>query len=439
MNSIYEDKKKVTRNSILDALRLAGDWTLQTVQAAKQNSENGCGYRDLYIIDNKIKWQYPRSNRCTQILRWLELAEILNDQQYLDFAVDYADWMIHEPMRGICRAEHKSAEGMVWYWRDTNGYSTVYSMLLPEAFWKLGDITGREIYRDIAVTCGNTLAANQLPSGALPQHWALGGEGWSKTKALDASVNSRIGYAVGTFSFLWEKTGDDRFLNAAQRLADWIKRNQNFDGSIAENIFIHRDEIERPEVKMLFLGYLMNGFTNALALFDVDGLLETTEKIADFCLDLFEKAGGAPFISISPESYIQKNSDVPYVSELKKLNYIISNGEYHGIIRSENKIQYPFQQRGEQQQLERERTVSIYPMAGFLKLYKITHKKEYLDAAKKQLYYFMERIIDCPDVPDIHGGIRCGLADPGCWFINGWKMLEFIEACKTMLEIKEIE
>ncbi len=107
-------------------------------------------------------------------------------------------------------------------------------------------------------------------------------------------------------------------------------------------------------------------------------------------------------------------------------------------------ITFPFRQQDKQklavgengiEKKQLEQFPSMFPAAGLLKLYKITGEEKYLELAKKLFVFFQERIVHCPEVPDIHGGImflRGDIPD-----INGWFTLEFLETGKFLLELEK--
>jgi len=221
----------ITRERILQSLRLSASWLGEARHAARGN---GVGYRDIvYFKDAKFQWLYPHSNAGEQINVFLFLADVLGDDRCRQHAVEYADIAIADPIHGIYRGEHTEAHGLPWYWPDIGTYGTIYGMRFPAGFHALHQLTGKPIYEEYLRLTAEPLLSRQTKCG-------LNDAGWSPQKRWAEGrqrINSRYGYALGVLALMHQVTGEQRWRDGLDRTIQCYERMQNPDGSFYQSVF----------------------------------------------------------------------------------------------------------------------------------------------------------------------------------------------------------
>ena len=279
-----------------ECLPRLGAWAARTVEAV----DTGPGYRDAAISPAEVVWQYPRSNsaeRCTALL-WLR--DRLGDPRFEVLAKRYADRMMEVSRHGMLDAPGEAVDGGVWYWRDVGLYMTNYTMRVPAAFLQLAAAFGETSYHDAALRAGENLLRMQMPCGVL----SAGGYPSFAQPSSEIlrhwlpkhRVNSRVGFAVYPLAMLWAATGDSRYSDALDRLADAISHLQHPDGAFGQDWRTDRLSEYEPQVKGHFHAYLLYGLARAAELVPQRPLLaRITARLADYVSNCIWRYGAAAY------------------------------------------------------------------------------------------------------------------------------------------------
>jgi hypothetical protein len=347
----------LTRERILDSMRAMADWLGEARNAARGK---GVGYRDIiYFRDGSFQWLYPHSNAGEQINVFLFLHDLLGDDRWLQHAIEYADLAIADPIHGIYRGEHTEAHGLPWYWPDIGVYGGIYGMRFPAGFWALYEKTRKPIYEEYARLTTDVLVARQTCSGLVDAGWSPTNR-WAEARQR---LGSRIGYAMGTFAFMHNKTGEQKYADALDRLVGCFERMQHPDGSFFETYHTETAQPLDRTVKNHFLGYILNGLTDAYMITHDDRLLRIAKRLAEFVARNFYYRQLVP--------YCAGPSDPP----------------------------------ANQAELD---SPVIDPATGLFKLYRITNEPHYLDIALKLWWHYFTWQTLCPERPELHGAVVQG-------------------------------
>lgn len=355
-----------------EALPRLAQWTRRSVDALPSHESSAPGYRDLVPSeDGEICWCHPRSNAAERIEVYLWLARRLKDATFGELAVRYANAMADDPVRGIYRGDEQDGVGQVWYWNDSGLYMTNYTIRVPPAFLELARATGNNRYRELAELSGRQLLVSQQSTGILREGWhpetPVPGSPTIDRAVRDRwlssiKINVRVGYVVRAFAELWLTTKDDIYLSALNRFVETFETYQNADGSFPQDIRTDRIGVHSPLVKGHFMHYVLNGFALAAAarLPGVPSLARVAERLAQFLLRQYRQCGGMLYGNV-------------WIDEPAERFFW--------------------------------RTAMPDAIAGLAWLGQITGRAVYREAACRIALSAILSSFDCPDLPDLHGGV----------------------------------
>lgn len=266
----------IIRESLVGAVR----WLTMAVEASGQPGK--CCRNALYHEDGRITWLYPNSNTAELISAWLDLAQMLDEPSFVERAMDYADGLLNDPVKGLYRGDAEDVLGLPWYWTDAGTYGGLYAMRMPYHFHRLYEETGESRYLDICDVIGRTLLARQLDSGIVSAAWDPQ-TGWMH----EVRVGSRYVYAVATFATLWRITGDALYHHAYEKALEAMLGLQNSDGSFFQ---MHDPRTARPldaSIKMHFTAYILNAISEAHAVTADERLVHCARRVSDHLAGIF--------------------------------------------------------------------------------------------------------------------------------------------------------
>lgn len=348
---------RITREGVIESMRAMAGWLGEARDAARGK---GVGYRDIvYFRDGRFQWLYPHSNAGEQIHVFLWLHEFLGDDRCLQHAVEYADVAIADPVRGIYRGECREAHGLPWYWPDIGTYGAMYGMRFPYGFHMLYQKTGKKVYEEYMRLTAEPLVTRLTKIGLIDA-------GWSPKRGWDEGshkVGSRIGYAMGPLALMYRVTKDRRYADALDRMIGCFERLQNPDGSFCQVFDTGTGAVTDPSIKNHFLGYILNGLTDAYAWSPDDRLLTMARKLAEFIVTNFYYRQVVPYCA----------GQSPNASDMQELDSPV-----------------------------------IDPATGLFKLFKITKEPHHLDVALKLWWHYYTWQTFCPERPELHGAVLQG-------------------------------
>lgn len=353
----------ISRERLLHSADGVASWLLRSSQ---QTGKTGKSHRlAVYSYEREVTWLYPNSNTAESIGAWLDLAQMLNRPQYVQFAVDYASTLIDDKVKGLYSGPEAAAHGMMWYWTDAGTYSSLYSMRVPAQFMRIHALTGEQRYLDMCEVIGRVLVNTQEKSGIVASGWSPQ-NGWAET---GTHVGCRFMYTIGSFAKLWELTGSGTYRDAYERAVQGLLRMQNADGSFYQvyNLQTLECAAVNDSIKCMFFAYLFNGIAEAYGVFKDERLLACAMKMADFVVRTYYCRSTLPYC-------IGRNFLPGDRPEANMASYECANG--------------------------------------LLWLHSLVPDERYLDVAIRLWQNARLSQADRPDEPDIHGAILIG-ADPG--------------------------
>ncbi|MCF7837227.1 MAG: hypothetical protein K9N49_01210 [Candidatus Marinimicrobia bacterium] len=344
-----------------DALPRLAAWTRRPAAALPPDAGGAPGYRDLAIkADGSEDWTWPWSNQAERITVWLRLAQVLRDASWTEDARRYADAMLSDPVRGIYAGPEQEYGGLVWYWRESGDYMTNYAMRVPPAFLDLFAVTGDARYEQAAIRAGRAMLRLTGPVGIPYEGWTPPGLPASRWVG-HAKINSRIGYATLTYARLWKHTGEKSFSRVLDCLVSALCAVQGQDGGLPEDLLVSRNEPLNARLKCHFMSYVLNGAGPALELLpEHDELRGLAVGIGDHLLGQLRRCGGIP--------YGHLDTDPGAESRI----WLSTHGD---------------------------------AAPGLLALSRATGNRHYAEAASRVLLNAMLQSFDCPDQPNLHGGM----------------------------------
>jgi len=245
--------------------------------AVKESGHPGkCCRNALYHEDGRVTWLYPNSNTAELISAWLDLANILGDSSFTQKAVDYADGILEDPVKGLYRGEATEAQGLPWYWTDGGTYGGLYAMRMPFHLHRLFEETADTRYLDVCDVIGRTLLNRQLDSGMVSAAWDPQ-IGWMH----EVRVGSRYVYAVATFATLWRITGDEAYRQAYEKALRAMLKIQNPDGSFFQMQDPRTTVALDASIKMHFASYILNTLAEAHAVTQDERLVGCARRVSD--------------------------------------------------------------------------------------------------------------------------------------------------------------
>ena len=350
--------------------RLAA-WAQRTVDVLPKG-DSSAGYRDLLPDEQQRHsvWQFPRSNAAERIEAFLWLSKRTGDSCFAGLAMRYARAMVDDPLRGIYQGDEEDGIGQVWYWRDLGAYATNYTIRVPSALLALARESGESRFNKIADLCGRQLIHSQqiqtgiLREGWWPQHPPKEYVQDVRTKSFWISpvkINSRVGYVTRAFADLYVATQQTRYHDALMLAVEGLEHYQNADGSFPADIRCDRYEVQDPTIKGHFMTYILNGCARAACLMPKEPRLAAIAvRLGQFLLRRFRQPGCLPYGDMNSNSI----------------------GEQY-VWRSANPD-------------------SIFGLAW---LSKLTGDPVYREVAARIALDTLLKVLDCPENPDLHGGI----------------------------------
>lgn len=269
-----------SRGQVLASLEGAAAWL--TVARESTGQAGKCHRNAVYHEDGRVTWLYPNSNTGELIGALLDLAEVLEQEQYKDFAAEYAAALLDDTQKGLYRGEHTEAHGLAWYWTDAGSYTGGYSMRMPAHLYRLYTVTGDDRLVDACDWIGRTLLRRQLASGLVSAAWNPE-EGWLP----EPRIGSRYMYPLATFATLWKITGDSAYRDACERVLPAVLAMQNPDGSFFQCIDpVSARPVDRS-IKFHFYAYILNALEEAFNVLQDERLLVCARRLADHLLGTF--------------------------------------------------------------------------------------------------------------------------------------------------------
>lgn len=272
--------KLIKPDTVRASLEGVAQWLTSAVEASGQSGK--CCRNALYHADGRVSWLYPNSNTAELISAWLDLAQLLGDPALTQRAVEYADGLLDDPVRGLYRGEDVEAHGLPWYWTDGGTYGGLYAMRMPFHFHRLYEETGDTRYVDICDVIGRTLRNRQLESGLVSAAWEPQG-GWMH----EVRAGSRYVYAVATFATLWSITGDTAYRDAYEKAVAVMLEMQNPDGSFFQMYDPRTARALDGSIKLHFTAYILNAISEAHAVTQDDRLVDCARRVSDHLAGVF--------------------------------------------------------------------------------------------------------------------------------------------------------
>jgi hypothetical protein len=154
---------------------------------------------------------------------WLDFVERNDGMPFLRSALDDAiDWLCHSHARTT-----RGGVACYEFYRWTPGYPEVTGYVIP-TFWDCASALGRPELAAHALQMAEWELSVQRQDGG----WEGGYQGDGKPSTV-----FNTGQVIRGLLRTWSETGDDRYLEAAERGGAWIVANQEGDGSWARANF----------------------------------------------------------------------------------------------------------------------------------------------------------------------------------------------------------
>lgn len=272
--------KAIHYGAVRESLEGVAQWLSAAVDAA--GVQGKCCRNALYHENGDVTWLYPNSNTGELISGWLDLALLLDDPSLIQKAVEYADGLLNDPVKGLYRGEDEEVQGLPWYWADGGTYGGLYAMRMPFHFHRLYEETSDRRYRDICDVIGRTLLSRQLDNGLVTAAWDPK-TGWMH----EVRIGSRYVYAVATFATLWRITGEAKYRAAYEKAVSAMLAIQNPDGSFFQMIDPRTGKPLDSSVKLHFTAYILNALAEAHTVTGDERLVECARRISDHLAGIF--------------------------------------------------------------------------------------------------------------------------------------------------------
>ena len=157
------------------------------------------------------------------------------------------------------------------------------------------------------------------------------------------------GYALTLLLYLYKETGDNIYLQRAQKVGDWLLKIQHHTGAFPTAFYLSDNSSQKPNGFHSFDAVMVfNGLTNLYRHINQEKYLISAKKAADWVLDYQKKDGSIATIVDEDKNKVEDNQET----------WSSQPGSYHAKL-----------------------------AIGYLNLYDLTKKENYLKAARKLCDY----------------------------------------------------
>jgi len=235
----------------------------------------------------------------------------------------------------------------------------MYGMRFPYSFHELFTKTGKGVYEEYMHLTAEPLVTRMTKIGLIDAGWSPK-RGWAEAAH---KVGCRIGYAMGPLAFMHSMTTEPRYADSLERMIQCFERLQNPDGSFCQVFDTETGTVVDPSIKNHFIGYILNGLTDAYEYVPDERLLKMARRLAEFIAKNFYYRQIIPYCAGSS----------PNASDMQELEAPV-----------------------------------IDPATGLFKLYRITKEPHCLDIALKLWWHYFTWQSVCPERPELHGAVLQG-------------------------------
>jgi hypothetical protein len=210
--TVSVDGKKITINN-------SGFWAEQASVSAGDNGTYGAR-----SDTTTLQAVYPAAEHGNPIaIALITYYRLTHDQSTLSMLNRYGNWLVQEQIR---TGDYSGAFPVTQYyyyaldWKPRMYETTESAWVLAELYL----ITGNETYLSSAEAAGQYMLSRQFVGSQwrnTPVYGALPYE-WNETHYTNSVSTNHAGYSISAWSDLFQITGDTRYLEAAQKYANWL-------------------------------------------------------------------------------------------------------------------------------------------------------------------------------------------------------------------------
>ena len=281
----------ITREIVLRSLRGAAAWLEASVDSA---AGKGVGHRmAVYSTTGAVKWMYPHGNTGEAITCWLDLATLLDRPDYTERAKVYGYALVDDPQTGIYRGEFEPAHGLMWYWTDIGSYNSLYAMRTVLPLLRLNRLTGDGRFREIVLMMGRMFLRRQTACGLIDASWSPK-RGWEEG---GTRVGSRFVYGMTIFAALFQETGGSEYRDAYEKAVGALQKMQQADGSFFQNYEVATAERSPSDssTKFLFFSYILNAIEETYEIVRDERLLDAAKRLGDYLVRVHYYRAALPY------------------------------------------------------------------------------------------------------------------------------------------------
>lgn len=225
------------RNAQIPGVRTKTPPTSVSAVSGRQVQINNAGFwAEQANVSAGLDKQYGTSDDSTSLLAVFPAAEHgnpiaaalisyyrwANDSATLQMLNHYGNWLLNTQIKTGNFSGAFPVTQYYWAagWKPRMFETTESAWILVELY----RLTGNRTYLESAINAGQYMLARQFTSSQwynTPVYGALPYE-WNGTKYTTEVLTNYAGFALLAWERLYAVTGDDRFLGAAEKYADWL-------------------------------------------------------------------------------------------------------------------------------------------------------------------------------------------------------------------------
>jgi hypothetical protein len=209
----------VSVNGTKITINNSGFWAEQASITAGDNGTYGA-QNDV----TTLQAVYPAAEHGNPIgIALITYYRLTHDQSTLSMLNRYGNWLVQEQIR---TGNYSGAFPVTQYYYHVLGWKPrMYET--TESAWVLAElylITGNQTYLNSSEAAGQYMLSRQLVGSQwrnTPVYGALPYE-WNETHYTNSISTNHAGYSISAWSTLFQITSDPRYLQAAQKYANWL-------------------------------------------------------------------------------------------------------------------------------------------------------------------------------------------------------------------------